>query len=346
MGFTDTQTRQLRAKLDGKHIKRRNANGTVLDYLEGWHLIAEANRIFGFDGWDRRTLRTRCVWTGMSGNRYATAYTARVRVRVRAGDMTVIREGCGTGQGDASTPGEAHEIALKSAETDATKRALATFGNRFGLALYDRDRNGVRKIRKSKAATPHGPWTLRSSTGFEEGTFEKPSEFAAALRKALSSAPDIETLFAIWEQNVDVVRDINRALKQDHLPKSGIAPQLVAYLKKCAVALAKQSGDRPQRTTSISEVTNGTTRPKIDKSVLAISEPRRVRCKEHLRYVASQPCVICGRSPSHAHHVRHAQPRGLGLKVSDEFTVPLCAIHHDEIHRTLREKEWWQERKD
>ena len=121
MGFTDTQTRQLRAKLDGKHIKRRNANGTVLDYFEGWHLIAEANRIFGFDGWDRRTLRTHCVWTGRSGNRYATAYTARVRVKVRAGDMTVIREGCGTGQGDASTPGEAHEIALKSAETDATK---------------------------------------------------------------------------------------------------------------------------------------------------------------------------------------------------------------------------------
>jgi len=78
---------------------------------------------------------------------------------------------------------------------------------------------------------------------------------------------------------------------------------------------------------------------------LTISEPRRVRCKDHLRYVASQPCVICGRTPSHAHHVRHAQPRGLALKVSDEFTVPLCAIHHDEIHRTTREREWWQQRK-
>ena len=280
----------------------------------------------------------------MSGNRYATAYIARVRVKVRAGDMTIIREGCGTGQGDASTPGEAHEIALKSAETDATKRALATFGNRFGLALYDRDRSGVRKTRSSEAAKPNGPWTLRSSAGLEEGTFEKPSEFAAALRKALSSAPDIETLFAIWEQNVDVVRDINRALKQDHLPKSGVAPQLVAHLKSCAVALAKSNGETPQGATSVSEATNGVARPKIDKSVLTISEPRRVRCKEHLRYVASQPCVICGRSPSHAHHVRHAQPRGLALKVSDEFTVPLCAVHHDEIHRTLREKEWWQER--
>jgi hypothetical protein len=83
---------------------------------------------------------------------------------------------------------------------------------------------------------------------------------------------------------------------------------------------------------------------KIDKSVLTISEPKRIRCKEHLRFVASQPCLICGRSPSHAHHIRYAQIRGLSLKVSDEFTVPLCAIHHHHIHTTDKEREWWQER--
>src|SRR6185436_15469744 len=78
--------------------------------------------------------------------------------------------------------------------------------------------------------------------------------------------------------------------------------------------------------------------PKIDKSVLALGEPRRIRCKEHLRFVASQPCLICGRSPSHAHHLRYAQSKGLSLKVSDEFTVPLCAIHHHNIHNTGRSK--------
>ena len=72
--------------------------------------------------------------------------------------------------------------------------------------------------------------------------------------------------------------------------------------------------------------------------------PKRIRCKEHLRFVASQPCLICGRVPSHAHHVRYAQSRGLSLKVSDEFTVPLCAIHHHHIHTTGKEREWWQER--
>ncbi|MGH9553833.1 MAG: hypothetical protein ACRD3W_30920, partial [Terriglobales bacterium] len=84
---------------------------------------------------------------------------------------------------------------------------------------------------------------------------------------------------------------------------------------------------------------------KIDKSVLTIGEPRRIRCKEHLHYVASQPCAICGRTPSHAHHVRYAQPRGIGLKVSDEFTVPVCATHHHNLHDTTKEREWWQDRK-
>jgi hypothetical protein len=89
---------------------------------------------------------------------------------------------------------------------------------------------------------------------------------------------------------------------------------------------------------------NGKAHTKIDKSVLTISEPKRIRSKEHLRFVASQPCLICGRSPSHAHHVRYAQSRGLSLKVSDEFTVPLCSIHHSTIHTTGRERDWWQER--
>ncbi len=147
MALSDTQVRQLRAKLDGKHVKTRSANGTDLHYVEGWHVIAEANRIFGYDAWDRRTLASHCVWSGPSGAYHGAAYTAKVRVSVRAGDITIVREGSGTGEGKAPTPGQAHELALKGAETDATKRALATFGNPFGLALYDREQLGVRKAR-------------------------------------------------------------------------------------------------------------------------------------------------------------------------------------------------------
>ena len=349
MALSDMQLRQLRAKLDARHVKTRKANGTDLHYVEGWRVISEANRIFGYDAWDRRTVATKCVSNSGNGQRQFAAYTAKVRITVRAGDITIVREGSGTGEGSGLTPGQAHEIALKSAETDATKRALATFGNPFGLALYDREQLGIRKRRDLRSAPALGPWVLRSESGTERSSFNKPSEFASALRTAMSEARDIEILFALWEQNVETVRAINRNLGQHHLQKSGIAPQLVAHLKQCAVALAKKTTGHGNSTQTNSTQTTPppqqSAAAKIDKSVLTIGQPRRIRCKEHLRYVASQPCAICGRTPSHAHHVRHAQPRGLGLKVSDEFTVPLCAIHHRDLHTTTKEREWWQERR-
>jgi hypothetical protein len=79
----------------------------------------------------------------------------------------------------------------------------------------------------------------------------------------------------------------------------------------------------------------------IDKSVLAISEPRRYRDKPHRKFVSGQACLVCGRQPSDPHHLRSAQPRALGRKVSDEFTVPLCRIHHREVHRGGDEAAWW-----
>ena len=97
MALTDPQVRELRAKLDAKHVKTRKANGTDLHYVEGWHVLAEANRIFGYDAWDRRTLATNCVWSGADSQHYAAACTAKVRVSVRAGEVTIVREGSGTG---------------------------------------------------------------------------------------------------------------------------------------------------------------------------------------------------------------------------------------------------------
>ena len=79
----------------------------------------------------------------------------------------------------------------------------------------------------------------------------------------------------------------------------------------------------------------------VDKSALALSEPRRIRDKDHMRFVAKQPCLVCGRQPSDAHHLRFAQLQALGRKVSDEFTVPLCRGHHREVHRCGDENAWW-----
>jgi hypothetical protein len=83
---------------------------------------------------------------------------------------------------------------------------------------------------------------------------------------------------------------------------------------------------------------------KIDKSELAIAELKRLRDKAHLKFVATRPCLICGRQPSDAHHLLFAQPRAIGLKVSDEFTVPLCRGHHRELHQVGNEQLWWAER--
>ena len=342
MAFTDSQVRQLKAKLDPRYIRTRAANGLTLSYVEGWRAIEEANRIFGFDAWDRRTVSTACVWSGQSGQHHAAAYTAKVRVSVRAGDVTIVREGSGTGEGKASTPGQAHELALKGAETDATKRALATFGNPFGLALYDREQAGVRKTRGISSAIKSdssqiGPRILRSNTGKPVSSHETAKSFVGALKKAMSEARDIELLYDVWEQNIETLRALNRSTKE----QPGIVPTMVAHLRACAVDLVKQASNGSAH----SEPTEGGgIRHKVDKSVLTIGEPKRIRCKEHLRFVASQPCLICGRAPSHAHHIRHAQSRGLALKVSDEFTVPLCATHHHHIHTTGKEREWWEER--
>jgi hypothetical protein len=79
-----------------------------------------------------------------------------------------------------------------------------------------------------------------------------------------------------------------------------------------------------------------------EQDTLAITKPRRYRNKDHLRHVARQACLICGRQPSDPHHLRYAQPRALGRKPSDEFTVPLCRMHHREVHRVSNEQAWWQ----
>jgi hypothetical protein len=82
---------------------------------------------------------------------------------------------------------------------------------------------------------------------------------------------------------------------------------------------------------------------RVDKSALAIAEPRRYRDKAHLRFVAQQACLVCGRKPCDPHHLRFMQPRALGRKVSDEFAVPLCRTHHRTVHHVGDERAWWKQ---
>src|SRR4029078_12563198 len=140
MGFSAKQLQALRRNLDGRHIRTREAHRLELSYIEGWLSLSEANRIFGFDGWSRETVESRCVLARENRGTFTAVYTAKVRLTVYADDSTIVREGHGSGEGRGTSPGEVHDIALKAAETDATKRAFATFGRPFGLELYRKNR--------------------------------------------------------------------------------------------------------------------------------------------------------------------------------------------------------------
>ena len=143
--FDQDQIKELDGPLSRGAVKERKQGGATVSYVEGWHVIAEANRIFGFDKWTRETLDVKCVSESPReiGQRkdpgFGVTYICKVRVIVDG----VAREGCGAGHGIDRDLGQAHESAIKEAETDAMKRAFMTFGNKFGLALYDKAQSNV-----------------------------------------------------------------------------------------------------------------------------------------------------------------------------------------------------------
>ena len=132
MTFTKEQTEQLNQPIDPKVVAFRQQGTMQLAYLESWYVINEANRIFGFDGWQSETVQLDCV----QSDEFCVTYIAKVRVTI--GD--VIREGVGAGHGKGKSVnlGDKHESAVKEAESDARKRAFMQFGSQFGLSLYDR----------------------------------------------------------------------------------------------------------------------------------------------------------------------------------------------------------------
>lgn len=145
MKFSDAQKKLLAEKLDKSNVRPPQQYGPKGDYLEGWHVIAEANRVFDFDGWSYEALDVRCVSEAPrkigkdKKDGWGITYIAKVRVQIGE----VIREDVGAGHGYDVDAGLAHESAIKEAVTDALKRAMRTFGNIFGLALYDKTRANV-----------------------------------------------------------------------------------------------------------------------------------------------------------------------------------------------------------
>lgn len=143
--FTDKQLVELQEPLSQQVVKTRSQSGRNLSYIEGWWAIHEANRIFGFGCWHQEIVDIKCVSErerkiGRDQKPgWGVSYIASIRVTVNG----VRREGVGAGHGIDADLGQAHESAIKEAATDAMKRAFMTFGNQFGLALYDKDQRNV-----------------------------------------------------------------------------------------------------------------------------------------------------------------------------------------------------------
>ena len=139
--MTTEQNAALSAKLDAAHIRQREQSGMRLSYIESHHAIREANRIFGFDGWTSTVTALNLVQDGEQEGKRRIGYTATVTVTA----LGVTRQDVGFGQGIDRDAGRAHESAIKEAVSDAQKRALRTFGDAFGLALYDKAQEHVER---------------------------------------------------------------------------------------------------------------------------------------------------------------------------------------------------------
>jgi len=167
MTFTAEQKKALDAPLDPKHV-RPPPQGKYGEYVEGHHVISEANRIFGHDGWTYTIDELRLTNSTMNGDKHHVGYLAMVTVS--AGGAS--RCGAGHGSGDSKREGDAHESAIKEAETDALKRALRSFGNTFGLALYDKTKANVQAPPKEM---PTGPITDKTRTWLQAQIEAQPS---------------------------------------------------------------------------------------------------------------------------------------------------------------------------
>jgi hypothetical protein len=292
MSFSTKQNQALRRNLSSAHIRTKQSHGRELSYIEAWHAIAEANRIFGHDGWDRETVESRCVLGREIRGTYHAVYVAKVRITVHANERLIVREGHGTGEGHGPSPGETHDIALKAAETDGTKRALATFGRPFGLALYLGDRRG---FSDSKPGTDRRPPVAPR---------DRPANSTRLPANGAESGPN--------DADRNGVSAANALLAPKHPTPPECGPDLLRFSNEA-------------------------------QSPLPLGFPKRHRHRAHLKFVTTEPCLMCGRRPSDAHHLTFAQPRAMGMKVSDEFTVPLCRLHHRDVHKAGNEAAWWDD---
>ena len=216
--FNPKQLQELQEPLSSQAVKTRSQSGRNLSYIEGWYAISEANRIFGFDTWDQEIVELKCVSErerkiGRDQKAgWGVSYVASIRINVNG----IKREGVGAGHGIDVDPGQAHESAIKEAATDAMKRALMTFGNQFGLALYDKEQ---RNVEDKPLNLGHVSESEKTAKKFIETLIVK-------MEQAGINSDGIKTLKAILK--VAEFEDVKEAVRPKLLEK--ITPEYAAML--------------------------------------------------------------------------------------------------------------------
>jgi hypothetical protein len=175
-----------------------------------------------------------------------------------------------------------------------------------------------------------------------------PEQSAALREKMLTELGNITSADSVsnWAREALAAKNILMAIDAK-LVEDAFERRLSELPSSEAAAFSKDDCPMPQlagpQMIAATESTDADQAKGIDKSILAVAAPRRYRNREHLRYIAQQACLICGRKPSDPHHLGFTQPRALGRKVSDEFAVPLCRGHHRAVHRSGDERAWWRQ---
>jgi len=206
-------------------------------------------------------------------------------------------------------------------------------GGSLGQASPPR-RNVKSPIKPRPVLPPHESARLRDDLLSEIGALKGADQAATWAYRTMRvkdtlTAADSQLLEQAFESRMTVLEDV---------PHEGELSTLTAEIANADPTMADDAALLGLRTRIPPPSSEPAT---IDKSALALPVPRRVRDKAHLKFVCRQPCLVCGRQPTDPHHLRFAQHAALGRRVSDEFTVPLCRVHHREIHRCGNESEWW-----
>ena len=296
MGFSDHQMRALSRSVPKQYVRSRVREGKELSYVEGWYVLAQANRIFGFDGWDRETDGDQ-VHHGPRGPWHGS----RRSIRLAFASRSIPTAGPSSAMGMA--PAKPWTVRWRGARPGAQGGRNRRHQTRFGNL-----RKGVwpGALCRSQAVSRRGRATAKNGTRLQ-------------IIAPAGGRPGRRTTRSFRHRRARAGR--------------GRSHPATDPLQACGLASLS-----PPTAAALTAV-----RQSIDKSALPLNGAAPDSRQGAPALVASQPCLLCSATPSDAHHVRFAQPRAMGRKVGDDFTVPLCRSHHRELHDSGNEAAWWHD---